>query len=48
VLRRVLREVEQVAVTGPPRWLIQGETGAGKEVFARAIHAASQRRIGRW
>jgi PAS domain S-box-containing protein len=42
-LRQVLRDVEQVAVTDAAV-LIQGETGTGKELFARAIHAASQRR----
>src|SRR5262245_60012083 len=42
-LRQVLREVEQVAVTDAAV-LIQGETGTGKEIFARAIHAASKRR----
>jgi PAS domain S-box-containing protein len=42
-LRQVLRDVEQVAVTDAAV-LIQGETGTGKELFARAIHAASRRR----
>jgi PAS domain S-box-containing protein len=42
-LRQVLRDVEQVAVTDAAV-LIQGETGTGKELFARAIHAASKRR----
>ena len=42
-LRQVLREVEQVAVTDTTV-LIQGETGTGKEIFARAIHGASKRR----
>jgi transcriptional regulator with GAF, ATPase, and Fis domain len=42
-LRQVLREVEQVAGTDATV-LIQGETGTGKELFARAIHAASKRR----
>src|SRR5678809_1316490 len=41
-LRAVLREVEQVAVTDAAV-LIQGETGTGKELFARAIHATSRR-----
>jgi PAS domain S-box-containing protein len=42
-LLQVLRDVEQVA--GPDTTvLILGETGTGKEVIARAIHAASQRR----
>jgi transcriptional regulator with PAS, ATPase and Fis domain len=40
-LRQVLRDVEQVAVTDAAV-LIQGETGTGKELFARAIHAASK------
>jgi len=43
LLRQVLREVEQVAVTDTAV-LIQGETGTGKELFARAIHGASRRR----
>jgi transcriptional regulator with GAF, ATPase, and Fis domain len=43
-LRTVLREVEQVAGTDAAV-LIQGETGTGKELFARAIHASSQRRL---
>jgi len=42
-LRQVLRDVEQVAITDAAV-LIQGETGTGKELFARAIHAASRRR----
>jgi PAS domain S-box-containing protein len=42
-LRQVLRDVEQVAVTDAAV-LIQGETGTGKELFARAIHASSKRR----
>jgi len=42
-LRQVLREVEQVAGTDATV-LVQGETGTGKELFARAIHAASKRR----
>jgi len=42
-LRGVLEEVQQVAATDATV-LIQGETGTGKELFARAIHAASKRR----
>ncbi|MCW5551290.1 MAG: sigma 54-interacting transcriptional regulator [Verrucomicrobiae bacterium] len=42
-LRRVLEDVQQVAPTNAVV-LIQGETGTGKELFARAIHAASARR----
>jgi len=41
-LRQVLREVEQVAGTDATV-LVQGETGTGKELFARAIHTASRR-----
>jgi PAS domain S-box-containing protein len=42
-LRDVLRAVTQVAATDASV-LISGETGTGKEVVARAIHAASERR----
>jgi PAS domain S-box-containing protein len=42
-LRDVLRAVTQVAATDATV-LISGETGTGKEVVARAIHAASDRR----
>jgi formate hydrogenlyase transcriptional activator len=42
-LRRVLEDVQQVAPTDAVV-LLQGETGTGKELFARAIHAASRRR----
>jgi PAS domain S-box-containing protein len=42
-LRSVLEEVHQVAATDATV-LIQGETGTGKELFARAIHAGSRRR----
>jgi PAS domain S-box-containing protein len=42
-LRQVLHEVQQVAATDATV-LITGETGTGKELFARAIHAASRRR----
>jgi PAS domain S-box-containing protein len=42
-LRRALREVQQVAETDSTVLLL-GETGTGKELFARAIHASSRRR----
>jgi formate hydrogenlyase transcriptional activator len=42
VLRRTLREVELVAPT-ESTVLIYGETGTGKELVARAIHARSAR-----
>ncbi|HTR25323.1 MAG TPA: sigma 54-interacting transcriptional regulator, partial [Terriglobales bacterium] len=41
-LESVLRQVEYVAPTDSTV-LIQGETGTGKELFARAIHNASPR-----
>ncbi|MGR9108037.1 MAG: sigma 54-interacting transcriptional regulator [Gammaproteobacteria bacterium] len=42
-LKSILAQVEQVAPT-TAAVLIQGETGTGKEVIARAIHVASERR----
>lgn len=42
-IRRVLRSVEQVAPTDSTV-LIRGETGSGKELIARAIHALSRRK----
>jgi len=44
-LRIVMERVEQVARTDAPV-LILGETGSGKEVVARAIHARSRRADG--
>jgi len=44
-LRLVMERVEQVAPTDAPV-LVIGETGSGKEVVARAIHARSRRRDG--
>ncbi len=43
VTRRLVHEIETVAETDLPV-LLQGETGVGKEVAARAIHARSARR----
>jgi PAS domain S-box-containing protein len=42
-MRRVLREVQEVGETDASV-LISGETGTGKELVARAVHAASSRR----
>ena len=44
-LREVMERVELVAPTDAPV-LILGETGSGKEVIARALHAGSSRRNG--
>jgi formate hydrogenlyase transcriptional activator len=44
VLRQVLRQVEAVAPTNSTV-LIQGETGSGKELIARAVHNLSRRRV---
>jgi hydrogenase-4 transcriptional activator len=44
-LRAVMTRVEQVCATDAPVLLL-GETGTGKEVVARAIHARSPRRDG--
>src|SRR6202047_3015274 len=45
--RTLLAEVEKVAPVDSAV-LIQGETGTGKEVIARAIHEASPRRHNRF
>jgi PAS domain S-box-containing protein len=42
-LRRTLQAVERVATTGA-NVLLLGETGSGKELFARAIHSRSPRK----
>ncbi|MGM0489840.1 MAG: sigma 54-interacting transcriptional regulator [Planctomycetota bacterium] len=42
-IKAVMAQVEQVADT-PAAVLLQGETGTGKELFARAIHKLSPRR----
>lgn len=44
---QVITQVERVLDLDIPI-LIEGETGAGKELFARAIHEASQRSKGPW
>ncbi len=46
-LRRV-REQSALCAKTPGRVLITGETGTGKEVVARAIHAQSDRKRGPW
>lgn len=46
-LLNALRDVQQVA-EADTTVLILGETGTGKELFARAIHAGSREAIDRW
>jgi two-component system, NtrC family, response regulator AtoC len=43
VMREVASQMRQVAASPDTTVLLQGETGTGKEVFARAIHALSRR-----
>ena len=43
VMREVAQQMRQVAASPDTTVLLQGETGTGKEVFARAIHALSRR-----
>jgi two-component system response regulator AtoC len=42
-MRDVVQQMRQVAVSPDATVLLQGETGTGKEVFARAIHTLSRR-----
>lgn len=43
LMREVAQQMRQVAASPDTTVLLQGETGTGKEVFARAIHALSRR-----
>jgi DNA-binding NtrC family response regulator len=43
-IREALRLVEKVAANDSTTVLLQGESGTGKDVFAKAIHQASPRR----
>ena len=42
-MSEVAQQMRQVAASPDATVLLQGETGTGKEVFARAIHALSRR-----
>ncbi|HET8842263.1 MAG TPA: sigma 54-interacting transcriptional regulator, partial [Ktedonobacteraceae bacterium] len=42
-MREVVLQMQQVAASPDTTVLLQGETGTGKEVFARAIHSLSRR-----
>src|SRR5262245_55030361 len=42
-IQRLRREVELVARSGAPIVLVSGETGTGKDLVARALHAAGPR-----
>jgi DNA-binding NtrC family response regulator len=44
VMRRLLDQIARVASTPSTTVLIQGESGAGKELVARAVHERSERR----
>lgn len=46
-IARAIQQVKQVLIRDIPI-LIQGETGVGKELFARAIHEASPQHKGPW
>ena len=46
-LKCALYKIEQIAPTDTTVLLL-GETGVGKELFARAIHNASPRKLGPW
>ena len=43
VMHELAQQMRQVAASPDTTVLLQGETGTGKEVFARAIHALSRR-----
>lgn len=43
VMREIAQQMRRVAASPDTTVLLQGETGTGKEVFARAIHALSRR-----